>query len=64
MSYVWFTTITPKEDVSKRQEAEVTNKTGLTLREFLVVDPTPIQRCLGMYQTLQKFKHSWQHASV
>lgn len=48
-----------KEALSKRLEAEVTNKTGLTFREFLVVDPIPMQSCLGMYQALQKFKHSW-----
>lgn len=50
---------TPKEALSKRLEAAVTNKTGLTPGEFLVLDPVSIQRCLGMYQALQKIKHSW-----
>lgn len=59
MCYVCFTTETPDKALSKRLEAEVTNKIGLTLREFLVVDPIPIQRCLGMYRALQKCKHSW-----
>ena len=59
MVYVRFTAKMPKEALPKRLEAEVTNKTGLTLREFLIVDPIPIQRCLDMYQALQKFKHSW-----
>lgn len=39
----YFTTKT-----TTRLEAEVTNNTGLTLREFLITDPIPIQKCLSM----------------
>lgn len=56
MVYGYFTTNT-----TTSVEAEMTDNTGLTLREFLITDPIPIQKCLSMQQAL---KHSRSHGNI